>query len=100
MSFPTVIVMSFLGRMSTQIFTLPSIAETEPPEKVDDDASIRLASTRASSMMNIDPPSTRASSEVDIHQPNFLSDDDDDDDIEAEVIRKANKKISKTCHLH
>ncbi len=48
--------------------------------------------------MNINPPSTRASSEVDIHQPNFLS--DDDNDIEAEIIWKANKKISKTCHLH
>ena len=83
--------------ISTQILTLPSIAEMEP-NKVDDDASVRFASTHASSMMNIDPPLTRASSEVDNHQPISIS--DDDDDIEAEIIRKANKKISKTCYVH
>ncbi len=79
------------------MFTLPSIAETEP-KKVDDDASVGLTSTHASSVMNINPPSTRASSEVDIHQSISLS-DGDDDAIEAEIIQKANKKISKTCHV-
>jgi hypothetical protein len=49
-------------------------------------------------MMNIDPPSTRASSDVDIHQPISIS--DDDNDIEAEIIQKANMKISKTCYVH
>jgi len=89
--------MSFPDRISSQMFTLPSIAETEP-KKVDDDASVGLTSTHASSVMNINPPSTRASSEVDIHQSISLS-DGDDDAIEAEIIQKANKKISKTCHV-
>ena len=82
--------MLFPNTISLPKFTLPSIAEREP-EKFHNDPSFRLISTHASSEMNIDPFSTRASSEMDIYH---LS-DEDSDAIEAEIICKANKKISK-----
>jgi hypothetical protein len=60
--------------------------------KVDD----AFTSTRASSVMDIDPTSTQASSEMDTNQFISISDDNDDnnDAKEEKIIKEAEKKIS------
>ena len=66
------------------------IANTEP-KRVDDE----LASTYASSMMDIEPASTRASSKMSTNQFVSISDDKDNDAKEEKIIKEVEKKISK-----
>lgn len=73
----------------TGINLLLFIADTEPEKVVDDGASI----APSSSMMDIDPSSTRASSEIELNESIYIS-DDDGDSTEARIIKEAEKKIS------
>ena len=66
-----------------------SIADTEHESIVDDAVSV----APSSSMMDFDAASTRASSELDVNQSIYIS-DDDGDDAEAKIIKEAEKKIS------
>jgi hypothetical protein len=52
--------------------------------------------------MDIDPPSTQASSEININQFNSFTDVDNDDDEadDAKIIKDTEKKISITSFTH
>ena len=73
--------------------TLPfplCIANTEP-KGVNDE----VVSTHAFSVMDIEPASTQASSEISTNQFISISDDEDDDTKEEKIIKEVKKKISK-----
>ena len=61
------------------------IADTEPEKVGDDGASV----ASSSSMMDMDPPSTRASSEIDFNQSAIYISDDDDDSEEKIVCKRS-----------
>jgi len=86
---------SFSYKMSEKLTFYFFIADTEPKKVIDDGASI----APSSSMMDMDPPSTRASSEIDLNQSIYIS-DDDDNNTEAKIINEAEKKISRLLDAH
>ncbi len=86
---------SSLYKMSQEFTCYFFIADTEAENINDDGASI----APSSSMMDIDPSSTRASSEINLNESIYVS-DDDSDSTEAKIIKDAEKKISMLLNTH